>query len=124
MRRLFPRLFPRILLGPRPFSRPAQFSIFAAVILLFLFSQTSFGPSSEVHGALKTIMGLSRAQMDILIKTTSDVWVQVAAWPLRASLPNRHKAVSELKRPLRGRFGSNAHEKVSFLAELRTTYLL
>jgi hypothetical protein len=38
---------------------------------LFLFSQTAFGPSSEVHGALKTIMGLSRAQMDILIKTIS-----------------------------------------------------
>ena len=44
------------------------FSIFAAVILLFLFSKTSFGPSSEVHGTLKTTMGLSRAQMEILIK--------------------------------------------------------
>ena len=72
------RLFPRILLGPRPFSRPAQFSIFAAVTLLFLFSQTSFAPSPEVHGALKTIMGLSRAQMGILIKTTSG-----SRWPLR-----------------------------------------
>jgi len=78
MWRLFPRLFPRILLGPRPFSRPAQFSIFAAVTLLFLFSQTPFGPSPEVHGALKTIMGLSRAQMGILIKTTSG-----PRWPLR-----------------------------------------
>jgi hypothetical protein len=28
-----------------------------------------------------------------------------------ASLPDRRKAISELKRSLRGRFGSNAHEK-------------
>ena len=41
-------------------------------------ARLSGGPSSEAHGALKTIMGLSRAQMDILIKTTSG-----SRWPLR-----------------------------------------
>jgi hypothetical protein len=47
MRRLFPRLFPRVLLltGPRPFSRPAQFSIFATMIL----SQYFF--SLQLHSA-------------------------------------------------------------------------
>ena len=63
MRRLFPRLFSRILLliGPRPFSRPVQFSIFATVTLLFLFSPTPFGPSSGVYGTLNTIMELQMA---------------------------------------------------------------
>jgi hypothetical protein len=90
-----------------PFLSPCSVFYFRCSNPAIFFSQTSFGPSLEVHGAFKTIMGLSRAQMGILIKTTSG-----SRWPLRALLPNCSKAVSELERSLRGRFGSNAHEKV------------
>jgi hypothetical protein len=76
-------------MAPSFLSPCSVFYFFATEILLFLFSPTSFGPSSEVHGTFKTIVGLSRAQTEILIKTSSG-----SRWPFR--FQNRRTAVSGL----------------------------